>query len=260
MDPSAYLIRQGWLGSGHSLNPKGHGITKPVLVSQKTDVLGLGKRKHDAHADQWWARAFDATLKQLNVSQDTGTGMTEVTLRSSSQPLRGEIHGGTTRYFATSLYGHFVQGEGLKGTQIPQGVEQVQRNSCQDLQDVERGAKAARKEERRRRKERKMGKRTRQTASELRQPEVLAAPHGEALEDDITKDKKGVRRERQDQVEARKPSEYEMERTSVEDIKASKRSKGACPSEEPVTNYDNPTKGTRIRKKRKKRNSVGKIY
>ncbi|KAL2051449.1 hypothetical protein ABVK25_008316 [Lepraria finkii] len=64
MDTAAYLTSQGWAGHGHALHHSGRGITKPLTVTQKNNVLGIGKKKYDAHADQWWARAFDETLKE----------------------------------------------------------------------------------------------------------------------------------------------------------------------------------------------------
>ena len=107
MDTTAYLIRQGWLGSGHALGARAQGIKKPVLVSQKTNTLGVGKKAYDAHADQWWSRAFDETLRSVN-----GAGQTEAP-RVSSTPAgiySGKWTGGG------GLYGGFVRGQGLEGT------------------------------------------------------------------------------------------------------------------------------------------------
>ncbi|KAF2246513.1 hypothetical protein BU26DRAFT_400663, partial [Trematosphaeria pertusa] len=100
MDTGAYLRRQGWKGSGHSLDGQGRGIKKPLLIAHKQDQLGLGKKKA-AHSvdDQWWMRAFDESLKNI------GTGQ-ESTL--SQVRSKGINRGG--------LYGFFVKGEGLTGT------------------------------------------------------------------------------------------------------------------------------------------------
>lgn len=254
MDTSAYLIRQGWLGYGHALNPTGHGITKPLLISQKTNVLGLGKRKNDAHADQWWARAFDTTLKRLNVSQDEATGMTkEVTLGSNFQPLGGVIHGGATRYFANSLYCHFVQGEGLKGTQTPQGVEQAQTSLCLDLRGAENEAEPTGKEERRRRKKRKMKERTKRTPSPLGQRDVLAASQDEARGKAVSKDKNRKRRERGDEVETQEGRKSKKKRTCIQGTKASKEVDAACQSPKRVIKHDDPLIESRKGRNRKKR-------
>lgn len=94
-------------------------------------MLGVGKKRHDAHADQWWARAFDGCLKGLEVSRvadgkqgveeggEKGEKAGEVGVR-----VRVEGRGGgldALRIVARGgkvggLYGFFVRGEGLRGT------------------------------------------------------------------------------------------------------------------------------------------------
>lgn len=136
MDTAAYLTRQGWLGSGHSLDPSGHGIAKPLLISTKPDLLGLGKQKIDVHADQWWARDFDTTLKRLNVGMNGAPEAPEnVALETGSQPLETSALGSSKWGFG--LYGHFVQGEGLSGTYTPEVKVQVKTESCQNLHAME---------------------------------------------------------------------------------------------------------------------------
>lgn len=68
MDSHAYLKSHGWRGLGYSLDKSDRGLKKPLLVSQKSDVLGVGKHKHN-HADQWWLRAFDDSLKQIGTGK-----------------------------------------------------------------------------------------------------------------------------------------------------------------------------------------------
>lgn len=99
MDSRAYLTRQGWRGDGHSLDRTDRGISKPLLVSKKVDVLGVGLNKHAAVSDQWWLRAYDQGLK------DFGTG-TKSALANVQE--HGVNRGG--------LYGRFVKGEGVPGT------------------------------------------------------------------------------------------------------------------------------------------------
>ncbi|KAK5113968.1 hypothetical protein LTR62_003091 [Meristemomyces frigidus] len=99
MDARAYLSSQGWLGDGHSLDQTGRGIKKPLLVSKKVDVLGIGLNKHQAVSDQWWLRAYDQGLK------DFGSGKQSL-LRQVQK--HGVNRGG--------LYGRFVKGEGVAGT------------------------------------------------------------------------------------------------------------------------------------------------
>ncbi|MCJ1339303.1 hypothetical protein MMC09_004592 [Bachmanniomyces sp. S44760] len=114
MDTSAYLSRQGWRGTGHPLHHTGRGIKKPLLVSKKSNVLGIGNKPHAAQSNQWWSRAFDDSLKCLKVGQDDSShdGSTEpvasVQTNPKATPTRWTSHGG--------LYRNFVQGEGLQGT------------------------------------------------------------------------------------------------------------------------------------------------
>lgn len=115
MDTKAYLKRHGWLGTGHSLHPTGRGIKKPLLVSQKMDVLGLGKKKHDAHADQWWARSFDSSLKGIDVNKNEASGV-KLGLKAGWSSL-DLIKADSQELTANGgLYAGFVKGEGLGGT------------------------------------------------------------------------------------------------------------------------------------------------
>lgn len=70
MNASAYLQAQGWRGSGFSLDRSNRGLSKPLLVSQKTDQTGLGTKRHD-FKDQWWTSAFDKSLKSLGTGAST---------------------------------------------------------------------------------------------------------------------------------------------------------------------------------------------
>ena len=137
MDTTGYLTRQGWRGTGHALHPTGRGIKKPLLISQKTNVLGIGKKKHDVHADQWWARAFDSSLKDLSVgkveegklqSRDIvvadGLGIgegkgqdVEVLVKRREWGQLDMLNAGGGKWVAKGgLYGGFVKGQGLIGT------------------------------------------------------------------------------------------------------------------------------------------------
>lgn len=99
MDTDAYLRKHGWRGTGHSLDSNNAGLKKPLLISKKIDVLGIGINKHDVVADQWWMKALDSSLK------DFGTGKKSIL---SNVKDHGIKRGG--------LYGRFVQGEGMPGS------------------------------------------------------------------------------------------------------------------------------------------------
>lgn len=119
MDTAAYLTRQGWRGSGHSLHPSGHGIAKPLLVSKKNDVLGLGNRKNDALASQWWLKAFDTTLKQVNYGA----------VDASSKPVEKAASIFQRPFYSSALYSNFVKGERLSGTYTPAAEPQARMES-----------------------------------------------------------------------------------------------------------------------------------
>jgi len=140
MDTEAYLRKHGWQGTGHSLHPtKTHAIKRPLLISKKIDVLGLGIKKNDATSDQWWMRAFDASLK------DFGTGGKGIL---STVKEHGIKRGG--------LYGRFIKGEGVPGTiGVPvkgaDGAEKMTTNGEKKVQRV-KGVKSDDKAARRAKK------------------------------------------------------------------------------------------------------------
>ena len=123
MDTAAYLTSQGWAGHGHALHHSGRGIIKPIAVTQKNNVLGVGKKKHDAHADQWWARAFDETLKGINATKDDATGTTEGLVITSAAKQAGSKMRCRVASVGHGLYSCFVKGEGLGGTLDEQDVD-----------------------------------------------------------------------------------------------------------------------------------------
>ena len=165
MNPEAYLTNQGWRGHGHALHYSGRGIIKPLHLSQKANVFGVGKKQHDTHADQWWARAFEDTLKGLNASKDEATGMIErVSVGSVAQPLPCAGIGGAKRIGRGNLYSNFVRGESLSGTLMPKekGHPETQPQSedyrkqkrgCSDADlpvPVQKGVESSQKKRRRR--------------------------------------------------------------------------------------------------------------
>lgn len=99
MDASRYLLNQGWRGEGHSLDHTNRGIKKPLLVSKKVDVLGVGLNKHASVSDQWWLRAFDEGLKNFGSGKESAL----------AQVQKHGVHRG-------GLYAGFVKGEKLEGS------------------------------------------------------------------------------------------------------------------------------------------------
>ncbi|KAI4114464.1 MAG: hypothetical protein LQ345_004757 [Seirophora villosa] len=110
MNATAYLTRHGWRGDGHALHPSGNGIKKPLTVSKKTNRLGVGKKAHDVHADQWWSRAFDETLRSIN-DQSAVEDTAETNATSPQLGIYAAKWSGSS-----GLYSNFTRGHGLKGT------------------------------------------------------------------------------------------------------------------------------------------------
>ena len=145
MDASAHLTRLGWRGTGHPLHPTGRGLSRPLLVSKKSDCLGVGKKKHD-FADQWWSRALDASLTGLVVSD---TANTTAIISDETRQGDRETHGQEVRVCQTDemgglqmvaqgggrwigvrgLYDHFRRGEELSGTITPESVAPLEQAS-----------------------------------------------------------------------------------------------------------------------------------
>ncbi|EDN05760.1 hypothetical protein I7I51_06129 [Histoplasma capsulatum] len=108
MDTHAYLLSQGWSGPGNPLNPNrrpgphgGLGLTKPILIAQKKNNHGLGRKTTHDHTNQWWLRGFEAALKCVG---DDGSATPQSDRSGSSASGSSE------------LYRFFVKGESLEGT------------------------------------------------------------------------------------------------------------------------------------------------
>ncbi|PPJ53936.1 hypothetical protein CBER1_05845 [Cercospora berteroae] len=117
MDAEKLLKAYGWSGSGSLDSHNGaqsRGLSKPLLISKKVDVLGVGLNKHAAVSDQWWMRAYDSGLKDLG----TGKKSTLAQVREKGM-------------FAGGLYGRFVKGESEGGT-IQQWNEELKKRKRED--------------------------------------------------------------------------------------------------------------------------------
>ncbi|TVY92085.1 hypothetical protein LAWI1_G000661 [Lachnellula willkommii] len=155
MNAHALLTSQGWRGTGHSLHPTNDktGLSRPLLVSRKDNVLGVGKKQHKT-SDMWWMNAFDSSLKGLDTSKQ-GTVVQTVT----SGGLDMVAKGGGKFVGKKGLYSSFVRGECLSGTLGEEGTPESSGASTPDVRvgDAERERKRRKdgvetKEERRARK------------------------------------------------------------------------------------------------------------
>lgn len=155
MDTAAYLSKHGWLGTGHSLRPNGHGIAKPIHITKKLDLQGVGKRKHDIHADQWWARMFDSTLKDLQIGEQKSSANSEASSAASSgKPFDGPPQRQPNIIERSALYRNFVKGESLAGTIEVEVAKQLEIDNatglqCQETTDRKVKSRRSRKAKRR---------------------------------------------------------------------------------------------------------------
>ncbi|KAG0651461.1 hypothetical protein D0Z07_2054 [Hyphodiscus hymeniophilus] len=159
MDAHALLTSQGWRGKGHSLHPTSDttGLSRPLLVSQKQNNLGVGKKQHKT-SDMWWMNAFDKSLQGLDTSEQ-GKVIQTITSGGLDMVVKG---GGKWVGSSGGLYASFVRGEGLGGTLTPDTTEgSINEESIGKKRRREEGAES--KEERR---ERKAAKRAIKPASE----------------------------------------------------------------------------------------------
>src|SRR5271170_6521479 len=124
MDAQAHLLSLGWAGPGHSLDSRphkgrrglaydpnqvhntGNGLIKPLLVSQKKNTFGIGKKAHEpAAGNEWWLKGFEVALGNIGKSDGERTSGTATPLDTSG--YRGK-HAG--------LYQFFVRGGEIEGT------------------------------------------------------------------------------------------------------------------------------------------------
>lgn len=83
-------------------------------MSQKQNVLGVGKKQHRT-SDQWWMNAFDKSLKGLDTSNEG-----KVIQTISNGGLDMVAKGGGKYVGSGGLYACFVKGETLVGDQVPE--------------------------------------------------------------------------------------------------------------------------------------------
>jgi nucleolar protein TMA23 len=127
MDAHAHLLSLGWAGPGHSLDsrphkgrrglaydPKqaqntGNGLIKPLLISQKKNTFGIGKKAHEpAAGNEWWLKGFETALSNVGKSESERTSGT------ATPELSRPVNGVTGKH--VGLYGFFVKGGEMEGT------------------------------------------------------------------------------------------------------------------------------------------------
>lgn len=204
MDAAAYLKSQGWRGSGHSLHHTSDaiGLSRPILVSQKQNTLGVGKKQHKT-SDMWWMNAFDKSLKGLDTSKEG-----EVVQTVTSGALDMVAKGGGKWAGKQGLYSCFVKGETLVGSveefkRLAEGNKMIIAETEVTTTDGKKEKEAKKtmeaKEERR---WRKLEKRAKRAAKEKKKAEGTTTPSSDEVGE--TKVERKERRRQKRDKKARK--------------------------------------------------------
>jgi hypothetical protein len=63
LDGHEYLKKRGWAGKGSAL--RSGGISRPITVTQKKTLSGLGKDRDEAFP--FWEHVFEASINTINI-------------------------------------------------------------------------------------------------------------------------------------------------------------------------------------------------
>jgi nucleolar protein TMA23 len=238
MDAHALLTSQGWRGKGHSLHPTSDttGLSRPLLVSQKINNHGIGKKQHKT-SDMWWMNAFDKSLQGLDTSEQ-GKVVQTITTGGLDMVVKG---GGKWVGTSGGLYASFVRGEGLGGTITPDSEESVSvRVSEESSRKKRRREEEESKEER---KKRKAAKRTARIPSESKDTPDLES-------ETETKEERRARRAAKKALKVQEPvvqmKEERKARTAAEE--ALKMEEAAAEEEAEIWMSTRPPKRSRRKK------------
>lgn len=198
MNAHALLTSQGWRGSGHSLHPTSDstGLSRPLLVAQKANTLGLGKKQHKT-ADLWWMNAFDKSLKGLDTSAE-GKVVQTVTNAGLDMVVKGGA-----KYVGNNggLYASFVKGEPLSGTITPEEMNPKTPKSSREMSPKKSRKGADSKESKEERRTRKAARRARRAGEAAAEKESTSEEPDEAIlknSETRKKRKEGKERKRQE--------------------------------------------------------------
>ncbi|TGO85867.1 hypothetical protein BPOR_0357g00130 [Botrytis porri] len=235
MNAHALLTSQGWRGTGHSLHHSSDtiGLSRPLLVSKKDNLLGVGKKMHKT-ADMWWLNAFDASLKGLDTSKEgqvkvqEGGGL-EMVVKGGSKWVGGK--GG--------LYSFFVRGETVGGMMEDREKEKKAMDIIVEEEKSRKGKNKKRKgeerkeskEERRTRKEKKRAERASKSAAKeakkIKEGKENKTPSASSTDSEKTetKEERRERKERKRQKKLLRQSGKESSDTSSTSESAKKKSR-----------------------------------
>ena len=237
MDAHALLTSQGWRGTGHSLHSSSDsiGLSRPLLVSKKSNTLGVGKKQHKT-SDMWWMNAFDKSLQGLDTSKEG-----EVVQTITNGGLDMVAKGGGKYVGTGGLYSCFVRGEGLSGTLMPLEPEQKEGINLEAITDKKRKREHA-EESKEERRERKAAKRASKAEKYLSKPKIVkkkyitVSPESSSDSSSSNDDEDSARALKMEKSQkAKKAAKKEAKRSasdSSEDVVLTKSSKSSETKEE----------------------------
>jgi nucleolar protein TMA23 len=261
MDAHALLTSQGWRGTGNSLHPTSNsiGLSRPLLVSQKQNTLGVGKKQHRT-SDMWWMNAFDSSLKGLDTSKE---GKVIQTVTNGGLDM---VKKGGAKFVGNGggLYASFVRGEPLSGTLTP---EESGASTPVEYKEESR-RKRKRDEDVKESKEERRARRAAKRALRTEGLSIEDAPNEESSERSETKEERRARKAAKKALKEQEASETphieeqdgSPEPLEKKDGKARKTAKHTAASlEAPVEQEEYSVKKPESKEERKERKRLAKL-
>lgn len=200
MDSQKYLESYGWT-PGEALQ-KG-GLKKPILVSHKFDLKGIGHGAKESVS--WWETIFDGQLKSLDVNNK---GEFSKDKEKQKQIEREEIKKNSP------LYQMFVKGEVLMGTVDKDGKRNTKhtKNSHTSNSDGSNGSK-------------KRNAETMETGNDGEQEQLVFFYSSDEDDEDADKKEKKEKKKRRKEKKEKKAAKKERRAAKKEkrDKKAAKK-------------------------------------
>ncbi|PSR81385.1 hypothetical protein BD289DRAFT_372715 [Coniella lustricola] len=215
MDAHALLTSQGWRGTGHSLHKSDDriGLAKPILVSRKNNVLGVGRKSH-VTSDQWWLNALDEQLKNLDTSGKTSIVQNKTAGNKATKLDALLTHGAGKYSGANGLYSFFVSGGLLQGTLIKHDEEgsNTEATTTPEAEEAVPVRKESKEERRARREEKRKRKAAKLAKQELRKSNADAASTAVTIKGSKMRGDKESKEERRARKEAKRKRHEDKEK------------------------------------------------
>ena len=126
LDSRPHKGRRGLAYDPKQAQNNGNGLIKPLLMSQKRNTFGIGKKAHEpAAGNEWWLKGFEAALSNVGKSESERTSGT------ATPELGHPANGHSGKHIG--LYGFFVKGGEMEGT-----IGSQEREECTSIRRQKR--------------------------------------------------------------------------------------------------------------------------